>query len=163
MADKYSIHQFCQDEWRELKSIRLEALQNAHGKFGASYENEVLLEDEKWQSRLMKDDVAYFALAYNHEIIGMTGVYLPDLETAKFIASYIKPDHRNQGLSGLLYQARIDWAKSKNVSRVVVAHRKSNVASMYANQKFDFIYTHDEDVVWPDGTREVNVCYELKL
>lgn len=159
----YSVRPFAEHEWQKMKTIRLEALKNEPGNFGGNYADNLALSDEEWQQRLQKSDQKFFALCAGDEIVGMTGVYLKTPEEATLIASYIRAEYRGKGLSRLLYEARIDWARKAGAKTVIVSHRKSNLASMRANQNFGFEFTHEKDDTWPDGNIEPNVYYRLAL
>ena len=164
MAEQFTVRQFRPDEWQELKAIRLESLQKEKGKFGASFEKDNALSDDDWRSWVSGDQSAFFALLYQGQIVGITGVRAKTPETATFIASYIRDEYRGKGLSSLLYQARLDWARAHGCKSVMTGHRKSNTASKAANQKFGFVYLHtEENVSWPDDTVEDHLVYELKL
>lgn len=159
----YSVRPFASDEWQALKAIRLEALKNEPGNFGANYADNLALPDEKWQERLQQSDQKFFALVHDNEIVGMTGAYLKTPDEVVLIASYIRAAHRGKSLSRLLYEARINWARDAGAKAVIVSHRKTNLASMRANQNFGFTFTHEKDDTWPDGTVEPNVYYKLTL
>ncbi len=63
----------------------------------------------------------------------------------------------------MLYQARLEWAGKRNLKRLIIGHRESNIASKNANQHFGFKYTHQEIRKWPDGSIEPMTYYELNL
>ncbi len=163
MSTDYRIRRFLPDEWQELKAIRLEALKNEPGNFGASYKEEFQVLDAKWVKRVQRSNEVYFALCYGNEIVGITGVIIDNHKTTKLMASYIRKEHRGKGLSKLFYEARIEWAQKQGAKKILVSHRKSNLPSMYANQIFGFAYIGEDDVIWPDGNHEPIVNYELVL
>ena len=76
--------------------------------------------------------------------------------------SYIDSEYRGKGLSALLYQARINWARTLGFERITVGHREGNEASKAANQKFGFVFLEKEEIDFPDG-RAFDYRYELKL
>lgn len=106
-----------------------------------------------------------FGLFHDNDLVGMTGIvcHKDDPEKAALIASYIRPEHRGKGLSSLLYEARLDWAKANRIKAVTVSHRISNMPSMAANQRFGFRYTHAKSKLWPDGVEADEVFYVLDL
>jgi RimJ/RimL family protein N-acetyltransferase len=163
-----SIKQLTADDWRELSEIRLKALKTDPFVFGSNYKKESQMTESDWRSRLQTGDSAIFMLFENETPIGMTGVSVyrddPAGKTALFWGSWLEPDFRAKGLSSLMYQARIDWAKRHpKVERIIVSHRASNLASKYANQKHGFTFTGTHEKVWTDGVTEDEVCYELYL
>lgn len=165
---KISIRKLGENDWRLLKKIRLKALKSDPLVFGSNYEYESQFAETDWRSRLQAEDSAIFMLFAKETPIGMTGVSVFwDDETGKtaiFWGSWLAPDFRGKGLSKLMYETRIEWARAHpTVRRIIVSHRASNVASKYANQKHGFVFTRTHEKVWSDGETEDEVCYELLL
>lgn len=163
-----SIRQLTEKDWRELSEIRLKALQTDPKVFGSNYEKESKFTETDWRGWLQREDAAVFMLFADEKPIGMTGVSVwredETNQTAILIASWLEPEFRGKGLSKLIYQARIDWAKAHpTIKRIIVSHRASNLASKYANQKHRFVFTRTHEKVWSDGITEDEVCYELKI
>lgn len=161
----YSIRRLGVADLQDFKHIRLEALQQEPAVFSSNYAREAAFPDNTWEQRLLNPGAAFFGLYDGPELIGITGIIAND-ETgteAVLIASYIRPGRRGHGLSGLLYQARIDWAKEQGFRRIVVSHRAGNEASRAANQRYGFLHTHAELMQWPDGQWADNIFYVLEL
>lgn len=169
MMGDVTVRLFTPDEWMFYKQIRLRALQADPGVFGSNYEKEAADPDSRWQAGVSDPEtVGIFGVFKGDELIGMTGIVLlrddPTRQNAKLWGSWIDPAARGQGVSVLMYQARLDWARRHpTVRRIIVSHRQSNLASMRANQKHGFQKTHTEDHVWPDGVSEPQVFYELRI
>jgi RimJ/RimL family protein N-acetyltransferase len=163
--DNYSLQRLLPSKWQEYKSIRLEALQTNPEMFGSNYLKEAAYSQNDWVSFLEDDTRAMFALYDKKSLIGLTGVTLKkeDATTAILFASFIKPSYRNNGLSELFYQARIDWARNKKCSSVIVSHRAGNEASKAANQRFGFKLTDVKKVTWQDGICADELMYSLQL
>ncbi len=161
----YSIRQFTMAEVEAYKRIRLEALATEPGMFGNSYAMEAALPQEDWINRISLPGNARFGLYYNNELIGLTAIIINAANPAEayMTQSYIQKAHRGKGLSAMLYDARIAWARSNGVTVLTISHRKSNLASKAANQHYGFIYHHTESRTWPDGVTEDNICYTLNI
>jgi RimJ/RimL family protein N-acetyltransferase len=124
--------------------------------------------EAEWRSRLQAKDSAIFLIFENETPIGMTGVSVDrndaTKKTALFWGSWLTQQARGKGLSKLMYQARINWAKEQQtIEKIIVSHRASNLASKYANQKHGFVLTHKNEKVWTDGAIEDEIFYELKI
>lgn len=162
-----SLRQMTVDDWTLLRDIRLLALSTDPHVFGSNFEKENGYDADVWRSWLEDADVAIFGLFDDSgAVAGMTAIALrrddDTRSTAKLWGSWLRPDLRGQGLSALLYRARIDWARRHpSVQKIIVSHRASNTASMKANQKHGFIFTHRAPHVWPDGAAEDQLFYEL--
>jgi RimJ/RimL family protein N-acetyltransferase len=155
-------------EWQAFRDFRLHALKTAPGVFGSSYETEVDRTAEEWQDGVRGPGHQVFGLFDGEEMIGITAALTwrddPSGKSAVLAMSFIQPEYRGRGLSKLLYEARLDWIRARRqFKRVVVSHRESNEASRRANQRHGFGPTGRKSKVWPDGTTEDEVLYELRL
>lgn len=161
----YTIRKFEPEDLEAYKWIRLEALKTEPGNFGNSHTKESSFEECVWLDRLSNPDSACFGLYSKDKLIGLTGIFHDPQKPgeAYLTQSYIRKEHRGKGLSRMLYEARIQWAKEKGLNNLLVGHRKSNSASHAANQAFGFIYSHSELRTWPDGSKEEMQYFRLKL
>ena len=155
-------------EWRLFRDFRLAALQAAPGVFTATYAVERDFPQHRWQRTVTGDDHQVFGLFDGNQLVGIAAVFThrddPSGRTALLAMSFIEPAYRGRGLSGLLYEVRLDWIAARGTfTRVVVSHRASNEASKRANQRYGFIEVSREPAVWPDGDAEEAVHYELRL
>lgn len=163
-----SIRQLTENDWRELSHIRLKALQTDPSVFGSNYRKESLSSEGDWRSQLKSDNSAIFLIYENEKPIGMTGILVDRNDstnkTALLWGSWLEPHFRGKGLSKLMYQARLKWAKEHpTIEKIVVSHRASNLSSKFANQKHGFILTRTNEKVWTDGATEEEVFYELNI
>jgi RimJ/RimL family protein N-acetyltransferase len=121
-----------------------------------------------WRARLQAKDNAIFLIYAGVTPVGMTGVSInwndPTRKSALLWGSWLAPHVRARGLSELMYQTRIEWAKrQRGVEKIIVSHRASNLSSKFANQKHGFIFTHKTGKVWTDGAVEDEIFYELRI
>lgn len=163
---QYTIRQFLPEDVEQYKFMRLEALQLESGMFCNRYEYEAAFLQEQWIARVANPNGACFGLYYGDELIGITGIVVTDEEKpdeAYMTQSYIRKVYRGKGLSKILYEARLEWAKKHQIKCLKISHRASNLVSKAANQHYGFIYTHSGSNVWPDGQTEDMLYYELML
>jgi len=151
-----------------FKNFRLMALKVNPESFASSYADEVTKTPEEWQDTVQGSDHQVFGLFENEDLIGITACFTwredPAGETALLAMSFVKPEFRDRGLSRLLYEGRLDWIRSrKQFKRVVVSHRLSNDISRRANQRHGFVFTGRIPRKWPDGSREDEAFYEMRL
>lgn len=161
-----SIRQLTEDDWEIVRSIRLKALQNDPGVFSATYEDAIKRTEADWKAYLTGTNTAVFGIFDDAHPIGMTGISIErddsTYKNAFLWGSWLKPEYRGKGISKLMYQARLNWARNHaTCEKITVSHRESNIASKLANQKHGFTYTHTEERRWPDGKIEKEPCYEL--
>ncbi len=164
----FSVLQLQEENWNELREIRLNALQTDLAVFSSNLEKESGYKEKDWRKRLENKDAGIFALYEEKRPIGMAGIALDksDFErvSAKLWGSWIRPEYRLKGLSNLLFQARIDWATQHPHCRIItVSHRASNLASQKSILKYGFIYTHTHTKEWPDGETDEELFYERRV
>jgi RimJ/RimL family protein N-acetyltransferase len=156
-------------EWPQLRDLRLRALEDAPGAFSATYDEVVRRSESDWRAMITDPTRQVFGLFDVDTMIGITGVLTSSEDssgqTAILVMSYIVREYRGRGLSRMLYEARLAWARAHpTFTRIVVSHRESNEASRRANQRHGFIPTgRVVSRVWPDGVTEGEVFYELQL
>ena len=163
-----SIRQLTESDWRELAAMRLRALKSDPSVFGSNYEKESKLAEADWRKWFDPAKTAIFMILDDARGVGMTCISVdredPSNRTALMWGSWLEPGMRGKGLSGMMYDARINWAREHpTIERIIVSHRASNLSSKYANQKHGFLPTHVTERVWPDGIREEEFYYELAL
>jgi RimJ/RimL family protein N-acetyltransferase len=163
---EYSIRRLDEDDWQIFKQIRLEALANDPYVFGSNLAAESERTEEQWREFLRSPKYGIFVLSNDAVTRGMTGIVLdrddPSERTALLWGSWLAPEVRGKGLSKLLYESRIAWAREHpTVERIIVSHRASNLSSKFANQAFGFVPTHVTEKVWNDGVTEQEFHYEL--
>jgi RimJ/RimL family protein N-acetyltransferase len=164
----YTISQLTENEWRQFSQIRLKALRTDPLVFGSNYQKESLYSEDEWRNLLRGENSAIFMIYENGKPVGITGIAVdrndPTYKTAIMWGSWLKPEVRRKGLSEMMYEARINWAKEHSmVEKIVVSHRAANLSSKAANQKHGFSFKRTVPKVWMDGVTEEEVFYELKI
>jgi RimJ/RimL family protein N-acetyltransferase len=162
------IRQIKEFDWAELRTIRLLALQSDPAVFGSNYAKESQMTESDWRGWLATNDSGIFLIDVDGKPLGMAGIAIdrtdPTKKRALLWGSWLAPAQRGKGYSHLFYEARITWAKNHpTCEKIIVSHRASNLASKHANQKHSFVWTHNKQKTWPDGTTEDECCYELVL
>lgn len=162
------VRAFHADEWSLLKAKRLEALRKCSKVFTGRYEVEANQDDQYWKNTVTRGaDGRVFGLFDGDELIGITGVFRNKNDSSgasvMLCMSYIDENYRGLGLSRLLYQARLAWARENGYQRACVSHREDNIASQRANAAFGFVRTNSEAREFGDGTVATDYSYELRL
>ena len=165
---EFVIRKFREADWKLFADLRLRALRSDPAVFGSTFEAEHAQADAEWKKAVADERSAIFGLFCDAEPIGVSAISLwrddPTEETAILWGTWIDPAHRGSGLSEMLYEARLEWARErKSLARVIVSHRESNEPSRRANQKFGFVRKGESLRVWPDGKSEAEYHYELLL
>ncbi|MDD9911973.1 MAG: GNAT family N-acetyltransferase [Alphaproteobacteria bacterium] len=156
------------EDWEILREIRLYALRESAHAFGSNYQREAAFTEEQWVERLASKRSAIFGLfSEGGELIGIGCILQSeeDASRAGLFMAYIRPEYRKKGLSKLLYEERIAWAKNHPEVSVIFTHnRKKNIAAQQMNQSFGFVKVAEtEPRQWADGAVERELIYELRL
>jgi GNAT superfamily N-acetyltransferase len=162
-----SIRQLVSEDWAEYRDIRLEALAKVPGYFCPS-RDEFKFEPSDWINRLSDKNAASFGLFVGQKLIGITGIVMdrqsPDSRCAFLVSSYIKEEHRRQGFSKQLFDARIAWARGRgNINTLLLEHRDDNFAAHRSHQKYGFEFLKSYLEEWPDGQTRLCLVYQLRL
>ncbi len=156
------------DEWQRYRDLRFEALAAHEDVYGSCLAIEKAWGDDVWIDLFSDQRHQFFGLFDRENLIGSGAVFTDRNDkagkTALLASAYIQPDYRGQGLSRLLYEARIRWiVESDRFDRIAVGHKQGNEASRRANQHFGFIKTGTEEIMWGDGSTDIKHTYELRL
>lgn len=122
------------DNWQTYKNLRLQSLQDAPDAFGSTLEREAEFSDDEWISRLVfegKSKLPIIALV-NDEPIGLAfGVlHYPTDDTAFIYQMWVNPKVRGLGISRLMINNLVDWAKSLNVGYLSLEVTTNNLAAI---------------------------------
>ena len=98
--------------WRDLRAIRLEALQSEPAAYSSSYEETLGRSVEHWQQRLANDQSVHLLARAQGRPISMLGGYLgsddADDSVAVVFGMYVASQHRGKGIGRLLLTTLID-------------------------------------------------------
>jgi RimJ/RimL family protein N-acetyltransferase len=163
-----SIRALIPDDWRIVKELRLHALQTNPGIFSGHYADESIKPEEYWRETVDGNNKQVFGLFDGEILIGITAVFTwredPMGQTGVMAYTFLKPEYRGQGLTKLIYEARISFAlKHLPWKKLVIGHRDGNEPSRRAMLKNGFTFTHITRKIWPDGVEADEYHYEMDL
>jgi GNAT superfamily N-acetyltransferase len=125
------------DEWRELRDLRLRALQDAPDAFGSTYTEESAGTDAQWMewaARAAKGGSSFAALAIEDDArwIGMA-IGAPQTDhpgIAGLFAMWVDPSARGAGIGRALVERVVEWAGSAGFPVLRLRVTMSNDAAM---------------------------------
>ncbi|WP_049580134.1 GNAT family N-acetyltransferase [Streptomyces sp. SBT349] len=133
----YTIRQTRREDWRQLRELRLAALQDpvAPVAFYEPYEEAVRLTRGDWERRASGGRrVTFIGETEDGVWGGMVGAYVRD-GMVYVIGVYMLPEHRGTGLARELMIAAIEWAGGQEV-RLRVHENNPRAARFYASLGF---------------------------
>ena len=152
-------------EWRSLRALRLEALQDSPRSYGSTYAGEVTRTDAAWQERAAAgaaglDEVAVVAVV-GDRWVGMARGYL-ELPGAHLIAVFVQPAWRGRGIGQRVSQAVVDWAGERGATEVLLSVSDWNEGARRVYERLGFRATGvTESLPWDASVTESEMRLEL--
>ncbi|QZY28188.1 GNAT family N-acetyltransferase [Nocardioides coralli] len=134
-----------EDDWREFRELRLEALADSPAAFGSRHEDWVDASEERWRDRIRT--VPFNVIARQATTpVGMASGSFAGAEV-QLISMYVAPSARGTGLARLLLDRVVAWASTQGRGTFLMV-RTGNEAAIRAYQRAGFV---DEGVPvdWP--------------
>lgn len=105
------------EDWKQFKTIRLEALLAHPEAFGSSFEEESNLSDEEFEQHFKRNTI--FGAIQNNQLVGCAGYFthssLKMNHRGLVFSMYIKNEYRGQGIGDTLLKSVIAHAKNRVV------------------------------------------------
>ncbi len=131
MGSEVEVRRIQASEWRELRSLRLQALRDAPRAFGSTFEREAGYTDERWQEQTASaaagiDGVAFVAVA-DGAFVALARGYLearddrsvPSVPPVAWLMSvYVDPAWRGRGLGRAVSAAVVPWARERGAAEL---------------------------------------------
>jgi ribosomal protein S18 acetylase RimI-like enzyme len=163
----YQVRRVRADEWRQLREIRLESLQDTPIGFGEWYADAAAKPDEDWQERAVKaaestETALFGALDEDGRFVGIAGVFprsradwAPGAGSGApadasgpsvyvIYSVYVTPDHRGpkRGVVSLLFDTVIAWAREVAGADVITlsVHERNDRAHAFY-RRYGFVDT----------------------
>ncbi len=148
------------DEWRELKSIRLEALLREPAAFSSTYAESVTRSDEDWRQRLANPESVTLIARTEDGPIGMAGaIFGADGEdhVAIVFGMYVAAANRRQRVGRRLLHALIEEIATRpgiTTIRLWVTPTQQAARRLYAALGFQLVENPDRSKLDGPGVHE---------
>jgi ribosomal protein S18 acetylase RimI-like enzyme len=140
------------ERWREYRTLRLNALADTPGAFGASYAASVANPDDYWLGRLQDalDGRSLLLFAESGgQLVGMLGAFWGNASQAEGVANviavFVEPAWRGQGIAGQLLDALLERLRATpglHTAELDVAVEQSAAVALYQRAGFEISATH---------------------
>jgi ribosomal protein S18 acetylase RimI-like enzyme len=144
-------------DWRDLRAIRLEALQSEPAAYSSTYEESRARSDEHWQQRLANDRSVHLLARAASRPIGMVGGYLGsdegDDSVAVVFGMYVASEQRGRGIGRLLLTSLIDRLSAFpqiTTIRLGVTETQDPARRLYESLGFQVVGKTEEGIVVND-------------
>ncbi|WP_170304213.1 GNAT family N-acetyltransferase [Duganella radicis] len=137
-----------EDDWQELKRIRLAALLDAPTAFGVSHASAVAYTDEAWRDRAAGRGPARYILAFEgNEAIGIVAHVPDEKQELNLIAMWVAPSQRGTSTAGRLVDAVKTYARNHGHARIVLDVAPGNQRASAFYQKQGFVFLPEWDIL----------------
>jgi ribosomal protein S18 acetylase RimI-like enzyme len=129
------------DEWRDLRDLRLRALQDAPDAYGSTFDEEVVDPDEAWQRRANRPDgIMVVAVDETLGYVGMAsgGPAWEGLDGAALYGMWVDPAVRGQGVGAALIGVIASWAQAAGYDRLGLGVTIGNDAAARLYERLGF-------------------------
>lgn len=150
-------------DWRQVRRMRLAALQDTPDAFGSTFEDEVHRLPEWWSERLRSSGSTTF-IAVEPEESGMAvlGPFRSPPECGLF-AVWVAPAHRGLGVGDALMKSVINEARARGVGRLVLHVGRHNLPAQRLYLRHGFSFTGRESTLPPPRSHLLEDELELRL
>jgi GNAT superfamily N-acetyltransferase len=164
--DAVEVRRMRASEWRSLRSLRLEALQDSPLAYGSTHEREVQRPDGEWLERAAAgaaaDDEVAFAAVTGDRWVGMARGYL-ELPVAHLIAVYVTPDWRQRGIGRAVSLAVVAWARERGAGAVLLSVSDWNEGARQVYEAIGFVPTGTQKALpWNPSVTESEMRLDLE-
>lgn len=131
-----------EEDWQELKRVRLAALLDAPQAFGVSHASAAAYTDDAWRDRAAGRGKARFILAFDgEEAVGIVGHVPNDQQELELIAMWVAPSNRGTPIATQLVDVVKSHAAAQSYRRILldVAPTNQRAAAFYQRLGFTFL------------------------
>ena len=132
-----TVRRATEEDWRELRSVRLAALEDSPQAFGSSLADEERLGQESW--RVWARSAAVFIAFGSGAPVGMVAAHggaSPD--ERRLVALWVSPDHRRDGVASALIAHVEAWARAEGARRLTLWVTEGNKSARRAYEGHGF-------------------------
>lgn len=132
----------------QYKKLRLDALRERPEAFSASYEEEVLMPDSKFEERLTHPDNITLGAFIGETLVGMVTLITSNRQKTKhnghIVSMIVSPKYRKHGIGQeLLYDIFME-AKNHGIENLFLSVTSLNIAAIHLYHKIGFRYYASE-------------------
>ena len=147
-----------QHDIASFRMLRLAMLADAPSAFGASPDDEAVLNEDAWAARIGPDDnTAVFGAFAGDRLVGSVGLFrqrpLKMRHKALIWGVFVDPAARGQSLARRLMQTMVAHARTlPHIRQVTLSVTASNVHARALYESLGFVqYGHEPDALYVDG------------
>jgi GNAT superfamily N-acetyltransferase len=130
------------DDWELWRDLRLRSLADEPEAYGSTYEREATYDEAAWREWV---EHANAVVVFDDGTpVACGGALVTDAGEALVIAMWVAEDHRGRGLSRLILDAVVGWARDRAVP-VVIGVNRANPVARAAYLSYGFVPTGESE------------------
>jgi GNAT superfamily N-acetyltransferase len=137
------VRRVTQDQWQQLRDVRLTALRDHPEAFGSTYEREIAFDEPTWRARTQSS--AMFFAMHDDEPVGLAACFYDPEDCAPderlVVSVWVASAHRGQGVVGLLLDEIIKQARDDGATALLLDVALTNDSARKAYLRAGFIPT----------------------
>lgn len=164
--ENFKIRRIRENEWRELRDLRLRALKTDHLPFGSTYEETKLRPETFWQELAQKGAAGEKTVVFVACFPEMLGMVRGDLESDnKFhvYSMWVAPEARGKGVAEALLAELENWilASGGTEAELFVADKAEAARHLYA--RLGYVDNGKRETSPHPGVTEIGLCKKLGI
>lgn len=153
-----------ENEWQELRDLRLRALADSPSAFGETLESAKQSDETEWR-RLARGavDSRNFVALRDECFVGMTALFVDGVQRGQLVAVWVAPEGRGHGIGAALIKDAVDFARSIHLTSVYLWVNCDNEPARMLYEKLGFRATGVEQPLPsdPEHYREMEMIFTL--
>jgi ribosomal protein S18 acetylase RimI-like enzyme len=144
------------DEWQDLRDIRLRALADAPAAFASTLEREAAFADEVWRQRARGGAAsANFIVREEGVAIGMAAVITESTPgRVQLVGMWVDPGHRRHGVAQALIAEAVRWSRQHWARELIAWVVETNTAARRLYERIGFRPANERQPLPSDPTVE---------
>jgi GNAT superfamily N-acetyltransferase len=134
------VQQLEDDDWAQLRLVRLAALADSPTSFASTLEREQQLVEEDWRARA-RGGTTFLALRMRAPVGIVAGIEGASADERTVVAMWVHPDHRRAGVASALLDAVQSWARGDGANRLTLWVTRTNDAAATLYRRAGFTAT----------------------
>ena len=157
------VRRMSEDDWAQVREIRLAALQDSPTAFASTYGREAAFDEATWRSRTRT--AAWFLAYEGTRAVGLVaGIHEEGGSAGErhVVSFWVAPDRRGRGVAGALLDAVTDWAREQGADVVTLWVVEGNEAATRLYLRHGFQLTGERQPV-PGSVSAIESKLALRL
>jgi GNAT superfamily N-acetyltransferase len=129
-----------EEDWADLRAVRLAALADSPDAFGSSLASEQEQSEMDWRE-WTREDAVFLAYRSGTPIGMAAGIDGDTDDERRLVAAWVDPDHRRSGVASALVAALEQWARDDGASRLMLWVTRANESAVDLYRRRGFLPT----------------------